>query len=370
MKHFFKRISIGAITTAALLVLSGCGDKAEQNTKTTTTQPAVKWKLAMSWPTTLEPLSTPPAKLAQMVEEMSDGKFIIEIQGAEKHKAPLEILDMVKNNQFQMGHTSSYYFKGKSISTALLTTVPFGMNSTEQYAWYYYGGGEELTKKVYDPFKVDCYPGGNTGVQMGGWFKKEINTLNDLKGLKMRIPGMAGEVFSNLGVVVTNIAPADLYTSLDRGTIDALEWVGPGMDITMGFHKIAPYYYTGWHEPASEMHFFINQAEFAKLPKSYQTILKTAMRATAADMMYDNFAKSTNAWQQMQNTYPVIKVKTFPKDVLKAMKASTDKVLNDYASKDPLFEEILTSQREFMAKARVWTKISEYDYITTSEMVK
>ncbi len=368
MKSTLK-ISLG-VAIASLLFLTGCGEKSEKSVSNEDTHKTIKWKLAMSWPTTLEPLSTPPAKLAKLVEEMSNGKFIIEVQGAEKHKAPLEILDMVKNDQFQMGHTSSYYFKGKSISTALLTTVPFGMNSSEQYAWYYYGGGEALTKKVYDPFKVDCYPGGNTGVQMGGWFKKEINSLNDLKGLKMRIPGVAGEVLSNLGVVVTNIAPADLYTSLDRGTIDALEWVGPGMDIGMGFHKIAPYYYTGWHEPASEMHFLVNQKEFAKLPKKYQTILQTAIKATAADMMYDNFAKSSVAWEQMQKEYPNIKVKTFPKDVLKAMKSSTDKVLNDYASKDPLFKEILTSQQEFMKKARVWTKISEYDYITTSEMVK
>lgn len=330
----------------------------------------VKWKLAMSWPSTLTPLSTPPAKLAKLVNEMSEGQFIIDIQGAEKHKAPLEILDMIKNDQFQMGHTTSYYFKGKSISTAILTTVPFGMNSAEQYAWYYYGGGEALTKKVYAPFKIDSYPGGNTGVQMGGWFKKEIKTTQDLQGLKMRIPGIAGEVLSNLGVVVTNIAAADLYTSLDRGTIDALEWVGPGMDINMGFHKIAPYYYTGWHEPASEMHFFVNQKEFAKLPKKFQTILQTAMKATAADMMYDNFAQSTVAWEKMKQEHPNIKVKTFSKDVLKAMKKSTDKVLNDYAAKDPLFKEVLTSQQNFMKKARVWTKISEYNYITNSEMVK
>lgn len=205
---------------------------------------------------------------------------------------------------------------------------------------------------------------------MGGWFKKEIKSQNDLKGLKMRIPGIAGETLANLGVVVTNIAAAELYTSLDRGTIDALEWVGPGMDISMGFHKIAPYYYTGWHEPASEMHFLINQKEFAKLPKKYQTILQTAIKATAADMMYNNFARSSVAWEQMQKDYPNIKVKTFPKDVLKAMKNSTDKVLNEYASKDPLFKEILTSQQNFLKKGRVWTKISEYDYITTSEMVK
>ncbi|MEA3289450.1 MAG: TRAP transporter substrate-binding protein [Campylobacterota bacterium] len=356
MKRFIK--SIAAIGVIALLASPAFAAK------------KVKWKLAMTWPSTLAPLSTPPQKLAKLVNEMSGGNFTIQVHGKEKHKAALGILDMVKNRQYHMGHTSSYYYKGKSMSTALLTTTPFGMTSTEQYSWYYYGGGEALTKKVYDQFKVDCYPGGNTGVQMGGWFAKEINSLKDLKGLKMRIPGMAGEVFSKLGVNVTNIPAGELYTALDRGTIDALEWVGPGMDIKMGFHKVAPYYYTGWHEPASEMHFFINQREFKRLPKEYQTILKTAMKAVAADMMYDNFAKSTNAWDTMKKEFPNIKVKTFPKEVLKAMKKSTDEVMDSYASKDKLFNEVYSSQKAFMKKAREWTKISEYDYIKTSEMVK
>ncbi len=330
----------------------------------------VKWKLAMTWPSTLTPLATPPEQLANMVKQMSGGKFIIQVQGKEKHKSALGILDMVKNKQYEMGHTSSYYYKGKSIATALLTTTPFGMTSTEQYAWYYYGGGEALTKKVYDRFKVDCYPGGNTGVQMGGWFRKEINSLSDLQGLKMRIPGMAGEVFAKLGVNVTNIPAGELYTSLDRGTIDALEWVGPGMDIKMGFHKVAPYYYTGWHEPASEMHFFVNQRAFKRLPDEYKTMLKTAIKAVAADMMYENFDMSVNAWETMKKDYPDIKVKTFPKEVLKAMKKSTDEVMESYAKKDKLFKEIYTSQKNYIKKAREWTKISEYDYITTSEAVK
>jgi TRAP-type mannitol/chloroaromatic compound transport system substrate-binding protein len=330
----------------------------------------VKWKLAMTWPSTLAPLATPPQKLAKLVKEMSGGNFTIQVHGKEKHKAALGILDMVKNKQYEMGHTSSYYYKGKEMATALITTTPFGMTSLEQYAWYYYGGGEALTKKVYDKFKIDCYPGGNTNVQMGGWFKKEIKSVADLKGLKMRIPGMAGEVMAKLGVTVTNIPAGELYTSLDRGTIDALEWVGPGMDIKMGFHKVAPFYYTGWHEPASEMHFFVNQRAFKKLPDEYKAILKTAMRAVAADMGYDNFAQSAEAWAKMKTEFPNIKVKTFPTPVLKAMKKATDEVMDSYAKKDKLFNEVYSSQKAYMEKARAWTKISEYDYITTSEAIK
>ena len=357
MKKIFLK-SVAVLGTVAILATPSFAAK------------KVKWKLAMTWPSTLTPLSTPPQKLAARIKEMSGGKFTIEVHGKEKHKAPLAVLDMVKNKQYEIGHTSSYYYKGKSISTALLTTTPFGMTSTEQYAWYYYGGGEALTKKVYDKFKINSYPGGNTGIQMGGWFKKEIKSLDDLKGLKMRIPGMAGEVFAKLGVNVTNIPAGELYTALDRGTIDALEWVGPSMDIKMGFHKVAPFYYTGWHEPASEMHFFVNKRAFKKLPAEYQSMLKTAMRAVAADMGYDNFNKSAQAWDKMKTEFPNINVKTFPIEVLKAMKKSTDEVMAKYSKENKLFKEVYESKQNYMKKARAWTTISEYDYIATSNSVK
>ncbi len=329
----------------------------------------IQWNLATTWNSTLTPLSTPPLKVAQLVSEMTDGNFTIKVEGAEKHKAPLEILDMVKGGQYEMGHTASYYWKGKDATTTLFTTVPFGMTASEQGAWLYYGGGLELMQKCYEKFGVLSYPGGSTGVQMGGWFKKEIKSLDDLKGLKMRIPSVAGEVFAKLGVNVTNIAPGELYTALDRGAIDALEWVGPGMDIKMGFHKIAPFYYAGWHEPASDMQFLINKKALASLPPAYQTALKTAIQAASADMYFDNFAMSAKAWAQMKTEYPNIKVMTFPQPVLAAMKQATDEVLNGYAAKDPLFKEVLESQRAFMQSARQWTRMSELYYLQQSEQV-
>jgi len=330
----------------------------------------VKWKLAMTWPSTLTPLASPPAQLAKMVNAMSGGTFVIKVEGKEKHKAPLGILDMVKGGQYQMGHSGSYYWKGKDISTIFFTTLPFGMTTAEQYAWFYYDEGMKFMQQVYDRFKVLNFPGGNTGVQMGGWFRKEINSLDDLKGLKMRIPGLAGEVFAKLGVNVTNIPAGELYTSLDRGTIDALEWVGPGMDIKMGFHKIAPFYYTGWHEPASEMQFLVNKRAYNKLSAEHKAILQTAMKAAAADMYYENFAASANAWAKMKTDFPKIKVKTFPLPVLKAMKKTTDELLAGYAAKDAQFKAILESQQAFMKKARQWTIISDYNYIKTSMEVE
>ncbi|RLA08923.1 MAG: ABC transporter substrate-binding protein [Gammaproteobacteria bacterium] len=333
-------------------------------------QKTVKWKLAMTWPSTLTPLASPANKVGKLVSAMTGGKFTIKADGKEKHKAALGILDMVKGGQYQMGHSGSYYWKGKDINTVWFTTVPFGMTQSEQYAWFYYGDGIKYMNQVYDKFGVLNFPGGNTGVQMGGWFKKEINSVADLKGLKMRIPGLAGEVMAKLGVNVTNIPAGELYTSLDRGAIDALEWVGPGMDIKMGFHKVAPFYYTGWHEPASEMQFMVNKKAFDKLPKEYQAILITAMKAVASDMYYENFAASANAWAKMKTDFPKIKVKTFPAPVVQAMKKATDDIFAKYAGENKLFKEIYDNQQAFMKKARAWSIMSQFHYIKTSEMVK
>ncbi len=330
----------------------------------------IRWKCAMTWASTLTPLASPAPRLAKIVSEMTDGNFEIKVEGAEKHKAPLEILDLVKGGQFEMGHSAAYYWKGKDITSVFFTSVPFGMTSDEQNAWLYYGDGQKLQEKVFSKFNILSFPGGNTGVQMGGWFRTEIKTVEDLKGLKMRIPGLAGEVFAKLGVNVTNIAPGELYTSLDRGTIDALEWVGPGMDIKMGFHKIAPYYYAGWHEPASDMQFLINKEAFAKLPPAYQTIMKTAMQAVAADMLADNYDASATAWQQMKTEFPNIKVMIFPEEVLKAMKKANDEVMQAYAAQNPEFKEVYDSQQAYMKKAREWSRISTQYYLETTQMVE
>ena len=323
----------------------------------------VKWKLAMSWPKQLTPLASPPQKFAKMVKEMSNGRMIIDVHGPEKHKAALGVFDMTKLGQYEMAHSGSYYWKGKDINTLFFTSMPFGMTMDEQTAWFYYGGGLELMQKVYLKHKMYSFPGGNTCVQMGGWFRKEIKTVDDLKGLKMRIPGFAGEIMADLGVSVVNMPGGELYTSLERGTIDALEWVGPGMDIKMGFHKVAPYYYTGWHEPASEMQFMVNKKAFDKLPKDLQAIVKVAMKSAAFDMYYENYLASSDGWVKMKKDYPKIQVKEFPLPVLKAMKASNDKLISKLEEKGGLTKEIIASQRAFLKKSREWSKISEYAYI-------
>ena len=326
-------------------------------------QRVYKLKLATTWGPTLSPLIDSAHNMAKMAKSMSNGRLIIRIDAANKHKSPLGILDMVKGGQYDMGHTASYYWKGKDINTLPFTSMPFGLTAPEQYAWFYYGGGLELMQKVYAKHNVYSFPGGSTGVQMGGWFKQEIKTLADLKGIKMRIPGFAGEIMAKLGVQVTNIAPQELYTALDRNTIDALEWVGPSMDIKMGFHKIAPYYYTGWHEPASEMQFLVNKKVFKKLPKDLQEILRASMRLAAYDMYAQNYKMNADAWQKMKQEYPNIIVKTWPSDIMKALKVANKELRNELGQQSSLLKEVLDHQDAFMKKARAWTKMSDYLYL-------
>lgn len=354
MKKLIKNTFIISILMAFSMSYAVAGDDKDK---------VIKWKIAMTWGDTLKPFATVVHNFAENVETMSAGRLIIRVEGSNKHKAPFSVLDMVKSGQYEMGHTASYYWKGKDINTMPFTTMPFGMITAEQDAWYYYGGGKELAKKVYDKHKVRQYQGGNTGNQMGGWFRKEINSLEDLKGLKMRIPGFAGNVMAELGVAVLNLPAGELYTALDRGTIDALEWVGPGMDINMGFHKIAPYYYTGWHEPGTDLQFLINQRAFNKLPADLQAIVEAAITASKHDMYQINYAMSADAWSSMKKNYPHIKVKTFPPKVLEKMKEVTKRLVKEHSDSDPMFKEIIKSQQDFMKKARKWTIISDFSYL-------
>ncbi|MGD9858700.1 MAG: TRAP transporter substrate-binding protein [Marinobacterium sp.] len=326
-----------------------------------------KLKLAETWPTNFGVFSEPARRMADLANKMSNGRLEISIDTANKHKSAFGVFDMVRAGQYDMGHSASYYWKGKVPNTLYFTTMPFGMTATEQYGWFYHGGGMELMQKVYEPFNLLSFPGGNTGVQMGGWFQKEINSVEDLEGLKMRIPGFAGEVLAKLGANPTNIPPGELYTSLERRTIDALEWVGPSMDLRMGFHKIAPYYYTGWHEPATELQFLVNKRTFEKLPEDLQEILTTAMRVAAYDMTIQSHHESGVNWATMKAEYPNVQVKPFPQDVIKALSKANDELLAEHAANDELAKEILDSQAEYMDVVRQWTDIADRAYLNSFE---
>jgi len=367
LKNFVKLFT-AVVVLVAIGGLTACGEK-QQAAQPQAQQPqqaekeVIVWKLAQTWGSGFPIFGDAVINMADMVEKMSGGELVIRIDSANKHKAAFGILDMVNAGQYEMGHSASYYWKGKDASTMMFTTMPFGMIAPEQYAWFYYGGGMELMQKVYDKHGVYSFPGGNTGNQMGGWFRKEINTLDDLKGLKMRVPGFAGEVLSKLGVVVTNIAPGELYTALDRGTIDALEWVGPSLDLNMGFQKIAPYYYTGWHEPATELQFMVNKDKFDALPAHLQEILKVAMKFAAYDMYARSYHESAVNWAAIEEEYPEVKIRTLSPEIISAMKQVNQQLVVEAAANDPVFKEILDSQTAYMKMARKWTEISDYAYL-------
>lgn len=322
-----------------------------------------RWKLAQTWGPTLPVFPEAAKKMVENVEKMSNGRLLIRIDGSNKHKSAFGIFDFVKSGQYEMGHSASYYWKGKDINTLFFTTMPLGMITAEQHAWYYYGGGKELSQKVYDQYGILSYPGGNTGNQMGGWFKKEIKSLEDLQGLKMRIPGFAGEVLAKLGVKPTNIAPGELYTALDRNTIDALEWVGPSMDLSMGFHKIAPYYYTGWHEPATELQFMVNQKAFESLPADLQAILEVAMRDAAAQIDTYTYHENAVSWDKISTEYPNVQIKSFPPEVMAAIQKANDELIKEMEAKGGLTAEIIKSQRDYLKQTRAWTDISDKAYL-------
>jgi len=322
-----------------------------------------RWKLAETWGPNFPIFGDATKNMAAMVKKMSNGRLIIQIDSSNKHKSALGIFDFVKQGQYQMGHSASYYWKGKDFNTMFFTTMPFGMTAPEQYAWFYYGGGMELMKEVYDKYGIMSFPGGNTGNQMGGWFRKEINTVEDLKGLKMRIPGFAGEVLAKLGAKPTNIPSGELYTALERNTIDALEWVGPSLDLRMGFHKIAPFYYTGWHEPATELQFMVNEKAFKSLPADLQNILTVAMKAAAYDMYAQSMHESGVNLAKLQDDYPNVKIRSFPKAVMSKIQAANAQLLSEFANKDPLTKKILHSIYDYQDQIRPWTNFSDRAYL-------
>jgi TRAP-type mannitol/chloroaromatic compound transport system substrate-binding protein len=327
-------------------------------------------RLAETWGPNFPIFGDTTKRMAELAEEMSGGRLRIRIDSANKHKAPFGVFDMVKAGQYDMGHSASYYWKGKVPETLFFTSMPFGMTAIEQYAWFYQGDGMELMQEVYAPHNMLSFPGGNTGVQMGGWFREEINSLEDLQGLKMRIPGFAGEVFAEVGVSPTNIPPGELYTALERNTIDAVEWVGPALDLRLGFQQIADYYYTGWHEPATELQFLVNKDTWDELPKDLRAILRIAMRVSAYDMLVQSQDANATAWANIKKEHPNVQIKQFPKEVFQAMYKANEKLLMEAAKGNEQAARIIESQEEYLKKARAYTDISTRAYLNTMAEVE
>ncbi|MCB1773499.1 MAG: TRAP transporter substrate-binding protein [Gammaproteobacteria bacterium] len=320
-------------------------------------------RLAQSWPTNAPLMGDAPRQMAALADSLSGGRLKITVDSANKHKAPLAVFDMVKAGHYDMGHSASYYWKGKLPNAQYFTTMPFGMTTPEQFAWFYHGGGLQLMEKVYAPHGVLSFPGGNSGGQMAGWFRKEINAVDDLKGLKIRIPGFAAEIMAELGAVPTNIAQGDLYTALDRKTIDAVEWVGPSLDLRMGFQKIAPYYYTGWHEPGADLQFLVHEKTYRALPPDLQAVLEAAMRLAAFDTYVSFYHESAVELARLRTEFPNVQIRPFPADVVQALREAYRRLLAQQAARDPLAREIIESLGSYRRIARDWTRVSDGTFL-------
>ena len=351
MRKFFQSTAITIVIAVFLFI--PCTASADA---------VYQWRLAMSWPEGTPMLHNAAVRFARSVEVMSGGRMRIIVDAPGRHKAPLGVFDMVRSGAYEMGHTASYYYKGKDPATTFFTTVPFGMTPTEMNAWYYYGGGLELLNEVYARHNIVAFPAGNTHLQMGGWFRKEIKSLEDLKGLKMRIPGHAGEVVGRVGMRPMSMPPGELYTALERGTIDAVEWAGPANDVIMGFHKLAPYYYTGWHEPGAELHVFINKEKYDALPDDLKTMIAVSAKEVSLDILSEAFYRNVVAWEEMKQASE-INIRTFPDDVLDAFRKANDELLDEVAERSPMAKKVIESQRAFLERAKDWSRITDEDYL-------
>ena len=324
-----------------------------------------EWHLVTTWPKGLPGLGTSPEDFAELVDKMTEGRLKVKVHGAGELVPALGVFDAVSTGSVEMGHGAAYYWKGKIPSSPFFTSVPFGMNAQEVNGWINHGGGLAFWREIYEPFDLLPFPGGNTGVQMAGWFSKPINSLADIKGTKMRIPGLGGEVWTRAGGVAVNIPGGELYTSMQTGVIDATEWVGPFNDLAMGFHQVADYYYyPGWHEPGAMLEFIVNKDAFAALPPELQEAVATATQAINQGMLDLYTASNEAALRELEQVHKV-QIKPLPQDVLTEFKAIADDMYEQLSAEDPTFAKIYKSYREFQSNVSRYHEISEQAYYGT-----
>ena len=363
----------GALAVAATVLvtalLGGCAPKENQTAAVAAPAGAsnVEWKLVTTWPKNLPALGTAPEKIAELVAAMSAGRFQIKVYAAGELVPALEVFDAVSQGNAEMGHGAAYYWRGKAPMAAFFTTVPFGMTAQEMNGWLRYGGGLELWRELYAPFGLVPLPAGNSGVQMAGWFNKEINSLEDLQGLKMRIPGLGGEVFGRAGGTAVTLPGSEIFTALQTGVVDAAEWVSPYNDLAFGLQEIAQfYYYPGWHEPGATLEAIVNADAWAALPADLQAMLETACQAVNQDVLDEFTARNAAAMRTLVEEHGV-QVRRLPDDVLARLQEISAQVLAEQAGDDALGQRILASYQTFLADVRGYHAQSEQAYINARE---
>ncbi|RMD96984.1 MAG: TRAP transporter substrate-binding protein [Calditrichaeota bacterium] len=373
MKKMRRRDFLAKGTAATVVggagLIYGCTSEKQGGAPAVQTRKKFHWRMVTTWQPHFPVIGEGADLFAKWVEEMSDGRLKIDVYGGNELVPALQAFDAVSQGTAEMSHGASYYWAGKVPAAQFFSAVPFGMNAQQMNAWLYSGGGLELWEEVYASFNVVPIPGGNTGVQMGGWFNKEINSTADLQGLKMRIPGLGGKVIAKAGGSAILSAGAEIYTNLERGVIDATEWIGPYHDFLMGFHKIAKYYYyPGWHEPGTVLEVVVNKSAYDKLPHDLQQILRTAAYRSNIWMLSEFEAKNRTYLHKLQQEKN-IQIKRFPDDVLNAFRRYSKEVIAELIEKDPLSQKVYQAYAAFREQVLDWSKISEkvyYDLIGTS----
>ncbi|GJM30233.1 MAG: C4-dicarboxylate ABC transporter [Cyclobacteriaceae bacterium] len=321
-----------------------------------------EWKITTTWPPNFPVLGEGCNLLARWIDEMSGGRLKVKVYGGGELIPPLESFEAVSNGAIEMGHGGAYYWAGKTPASQFFSTVPFGMNVNQINAWIISGGGRELWEELYHQFDLLPILCGNTGVQMGGWFNREINSIQDLQGLKMRMPGLGGKVLARAGGTALLVAGGEIYTNLERGVIDATEWIGPYHDYLMGFHQIAKYYYyPGWHEPGSALELIVNKSKYLSLPSDLQAIIQAAAARSNSWVMAEFNSKNATYLDKIISEGEV-SLKSFPDQVLETLRGYTEEVLAELASENDDCRKIFDSFDKFRKGIAHWSTISEKNY--------
>ena len=362
-----KQWILFVISIAATGLLTACGkqDSSPQQAASSSAAPAAKtheWKMVTTWPPNFPIFQEGVERFADNVKKMSNGRLSIKVYAGGELVPPLQTFDAVSQGTADIGHGAAYYWAGKIPAAQFFTAVPFGMNAQGMNAWLYGGGGLELWREVYGKHNLVPFPMGNTGVQMGGWFNKKIESVNDLKGLKMRIPGLGGKVFAKAGGTPVLLAGGEIYTSLERGNIDATEWVGPFHDERLGLYRAAKYYYyPGWHEPGPVLELIVNKASYDSLSDDLKKAVEVAAASSNVWMLSQFEAKNLEALRTLKEDHKV-EVLPFPDDVIKALKGFTKEVLEEQSAADPEFKKVYEVYTAFSNDNDGWNTLSEAAY--------
>jgi len=355
-RHLFA----AAAALLAALGLAGCQDETASTTQPTAAAPSLHWKMVTAWPKNYPGLGTGAERFAARVNAMSGGRLTIKVYAGGELVPPLELFDAVSRGTAELGHGAAYYWKGKVPAAQFFTAVPFGLSTAEMNAWLSKGGGQQLWDEAYAPFGVKPLAAGNSGMQMGGWYNKEINALADLQGLKIRMPGLGGEVLNRLGATTVNLPGGEVFTALQTNAIDATDWVSPFNDLAFGLHKAAKfYYYPGWQEPQAVIELLINQKAYAALPADLQAIVTEAARAASQDMLDDYVYNNALALEELKRQG--VQLKRFPDEVLAALHSESDLVLGELAAQSELNGRIWASMKAFQAQVGQMHRLSEQE---------